>query len=135
MYTYYHARMFHGSNILSGILFYLSCCYFITETISKDKIIIHFFCKFAVFIVCDLSVVSSSSVLFPFNLSKRNAILKILRCTEVLSASFLSSGFTIMAVINSPERKMAKWHLCALYKTTKKFHIYLGQESKEKKMP
>ena len=30
------------------------------------------------------------------------------QCTEVRFASFLSGGFTIMAVINSPEKKLAK---------------------------
>ena len=29
-------------------------------------------------------------------------------CTEVRFASFLSGGFTTMAVINQPERKLAK---------------------------
>ena len=29
-------------------------------------------------------------------------------CTEVRFASFLSGGFTTMAVINPPERKLAK---------------------------
>ena len=35
-----------------------------------------------------------------------------LDCTEVHFASFLSSGFTTMAVIKSPESKMAKRTLC-----------------------
>ena len=30
------------------------------------------------------------------------------QCTEVRFASFLSGGFTTMAVINPPERKLAK---------------------------
>ena len=30
------------------------------------------------------------------------------QCTEVRFASFLSGGFTTMAVINQPERKLAK---------------------------
>jgi hypothetical protein len=30
------------------------------------------------------------------------------QCTEVRFASFLSGGFTIIAVINPPERKLAK---------------------------
>ena len=30
------------------------------------------------------------------------------QCTEVRFASFLSGGFTTMAVINSPEKKLAK---------------------------
>ena len=33
---------------------------------------------------------------------------KIIHCTEVRFASFLSGGFTTMAVINPSERKMAK---------------------------
>ena len=32
----------------------------------------------------------------------------VLYCTEVCFASFLSGGFTTMAVINPPERKLAK---------------------------
>ena len=32
----------------------------------------------------------------------------VLHCTEVRFVSFLSGGFTIMAVINPPERKLAK---------------------------
>ena len=32
----------------------------------------------------------------------------LIHCTEVRFASFLSSGFTTMAVINLPERKQAK---------------------------
>ena len=35
-------------------------------------------------------------------------------CTEVRFASFLSGGFTTMAVINPPEMKLTKTHLCAL---------------------
>jgi hypothetical protein len=31
-----------------------------------------------------------------------------LQCTEVCFASFLSGGFTTMAVINPPEKKLAK---------------------------
>ena len=31
-----------------------------------------------------------------------------LQCTEVRFASFLSAGFTSMAVINPPEKKLAK---------------------------
>jgi hypothetical protein len=31
-----------------------------------------------------------------------------MQCTEVPFASFLSGGFTTMAAINSPERKLAK---------------------------
>jgi hypothetical protein len=34
--------------------------------------------------------------------------MEIEKCTEVLFASFLSGGFTAMAVINPPERKLAK---------------------------
>ena len=36
------------------------------------------------------------------------------QCTEVRFASFLSGGFTTIAVINPPERKLAKTHLCAM---------------------
>jgi hypothetical protein len=35
-------------------------------------------------------------------------ILKILHCTEVRFASFLSGDFITMAVIDLPERKLAK---------------------------
>ena len=35
-------------------------------------------------------------------------IFNIIRCTEVHFASFLFGGFTTMAVINSPEKKLAK---------------------------
>ena len=34
--------------------------------------------------------------------------------------SFLSGGFTTMAVINPPEKKTGKTHLCALYWVSKK---------------
>ena len=33
---------------------------------------------------------------------------RAVQCTEVLFDSFLSGGFTTMAVINPPERKLAK---------------------------
>ena len=35
-------------------------------------------------------------------------IFNIIRCTEVRFVSFLSGGFTTMAVINPPERKVTK---------------------------
>ena len=35
-------------------------------------------------------------------------ISNAMQCTEVRFASFLSGGFTIMAEINPPERKLAK---------------------------
>ena len=41
--------------------------------------------------------------------------LDVKQCTEVRFARLLSGGFTTMAVINPPERKLAKRHLCALW--------------------
>ena len=38
----------------------------------------------------------------------QNCRFRSSQCTEVLFASFLSGGFTTMAVINPPERKLAK---------------------------
>ena len=43
--------------------------------------------------------------LFIYNYSKAKSAT---HCTEVRFASFLSGGFTTMAVINPPERKLAK---------------------------
>ena len=37
-----------------------------------------------------------------------------LQCTEVRFASFPSSGFITAIVVNPPERKLAKTHLCAM---------------------
>ena len=41
-------------------------------------------------------------------------------CTEVRFASFLSSGFTTMAVMNPPEKKLEKH-------TSVQWEIYMGQ--------
>ena len=38
------------------------------------------------------------------------------QCTEVRFASFLSGGFTTMAVINQPERKLADASMCIVLK-------------------
>ena len=37
-----------------------------------------------------------------------------LHCTEVRFARFLSGGFTTMALMNPPENKLEKTHLCAM---------------------
>ena len=42
-------------------------------------------------------------------------IVKTVQCTEVRFASFISGGFTTMAVINPPESKLDKTHLCAMF--------------------
>ena len=47
---------------------------------------------------------------------------KVAQCTEVRFASFNSGGFTIMAVINPPERKLAK-HTSVQYCVTNVVYI------------
>ena len=46
--------------------------------------------------------------------------------TEVRFVSFPSGGFTTMAVMNPPEKKTGKTHLCALVGTFFQMFIVLG---------
>ena len=54
--------------------------------------------------------------------------IKFIHCTEVHFASFLSGGFTTMAVINPPERKLAKRTSvhCQIHKTDLLFWAILA---------
>ena len=46
--------------------------------------------------------------------SKIRDLLYAAHCTEVRFANLLSGGFTTMAVINPPERKLESAHLCSV---------------------